>query len=263
MRNKSRYFIFLAGLLFTGLMSAFLFYSNYPETLKLDGINFKKSGDLTINAFSAKDKKAEVRIDTTLLNASAIPKIDTSPHKILLIGDSQVEGLRIPFYDYCIKNKHTLLLAATWYSSTDMLFASNDTLKNIINRYKPDYIVMVIGLNEIFTKNMQPCEQAVKNILTVFNSIPFAWIGPANWMPDKGINDMYQRVVPPGCFFPSKNLVLQRSRDNRHPSEMGNKIWMDSIAYWLNTKAYHHLKMEVPDSIVKNKNINDWMQLAK
>jgi hypothetical protein len=263
MRNKSRYFIFLAGLLFTILMSAFLLYSNYPEKLELEGIHIKKSDDLIIKAFSRKANNVVVTIDSNHLNDSAIHYIDTLPHKILLIGDSQVEGLRIPFYDYCAKNKHTLLLAATWYSSTDMLFASNDTLKNIIDRYKPDYILMVIGLNEIFTTNLELCRSAVHKIIKTFNGIPFSWIGPANWMPDKGINEVYQKEVPDGCFFLSENLTLQRARDGRHPSEKGNKVWMDSIGFWLNTKAYHHLKMEVPDSIVKNKNINDWMQLAK
>lgn len=263
MRNKSRYFIFLAGLLFTIVMSAFLLYSNYPEKLALKGIDFKKSNDLTINSFSAEVKKDTIVIDSNPWNERPILFIDTLPHKILMIGDSQVEGLRIPFYDYCIKNKHTLLLAATWYSSTDMLFASNDTLKNIIDRYKPDYIIMVIGLNEIYTTKLELCRSAVQKIIETFNGIPFSWIGPANWMPDKGINDVYQKELPAGCFFLSKNLTLERSRDGRHPSEKGNKIWMDSIAFWLNNKAFHHLKMEVPDSIVKNKNINDWMQLAK
>ena len=233
------------------------------EKVKVKGIELKKSSDLIIPQFSVKDKKDSTVVDNNFLKAPALPVVDTLPHKILLIGDSQVEGLRIPFYDYCVKNKHTLLLAATWYSATDMLFASNDTLKNIIARYQPDYILMVIGLNEIYTTRLEQCEVAVKKIIANFNGIPFSWIGPANWTTDKGINDVYKKEVSSGCFFLSKDLVLQRARDGRHPSEQGNKVWMDSIAHWLDTKAHFRLRMQMPDSAVMNKNINDWMQLAK
>jgi hypothetical protein len=263
MKNRNRYFIFLGGLLFTIIMLAFLLYANHPVKVEVKGIELKKSGDLILTSKAETGKADSAVIDNRDTIRPKISAIDTGSHKILLIGDSQVEGLRIPFYDYCVKNNHTLLLAAVWSSSTDKLIASNDTLKKFIEKYKPDYIVMVIGLNEMSARNLEKNELAVKKILSTFNGIPYSWIGPANYMPDKGINGVYQKVVDPGCFFLSKNLGLPRAKDGRHPNEPGNKIWMDSIGSWMNTEAFWRLKMNVPDSISKNRNINTWRREAE
>jgi hypothetical protein len=269
MRTNSRYFIFWAGMLFTTVMFIFLWYANHTAKIKVKSIELRKSTDLVFSAKSVNNKNDTEKIRSNVINIQKIPNTDTVSHKILLIGDSQVEGLRIPFYDYCAKNKDTLLLAAMWYSSTDVVFASNDTLKNIIARYKPDYILFVIGLNEIFFHEFDEFNEsrmAIKKIINTFNGIPYSWIGPANWTPDRGINDLYQQEVDSGCFFLSKNLVLSRANDHRHPSSQGYRIWMDTIGRWLNNNALWRLKMDVPDSIatmVKHRNINNWMAVAE
>lgn len=264
MRNRSRYFIFWAGLLFTVLMSVFLLYANHPDHVQVKSVELKKSSDLKLTSLSGKNKKAKESIDSNRAIRPVAKITDTlSSYKILLIGDSQVEGLMIPFYDYCIKNNHTLLLAAIWSSSTDKLFASNDTLINIIEKYKPDYIVMVLGLNEMSAKNLEKNEVAVKKILAAFNGTPYAWIGPANYMPDKGINNLYQETMDEDCFFLTKGLSLPRSKDGRHPNQQGNKIWMDSIAKWIHNKIRWPLKMHVPDAVIKKRNINTWRKVAQ
>lgn len=262
MKNRSRYFILQAGLLFTFLMLLFFIYSNFVKDLSYRNLTLKKSSDLILPSPTNKN------ILSTKHNKNIIPTIkslakDTTRHKILLVGDSQVEGLKLPFYDYCFKNNHKIMAAFTWFAGTDMAYADSDTLKNVINKYKPDYIVMVIGLNELYKTRLEECTIAVKKILTTFNNIPYSWIGPANWTEDKGINNMYESTVDEGCFFLSKNLNLPRGKDERHPNEIGYNIWMDSIALWMNTKAYWHLNMLPPDSVIKNKKINDLYILAK
>jgi hypothetical protein len=245
-------------------MSVFLLYANHPENVRVKGIELKKSTDLVFTSSIEKNKKTIRSTDTlNIRKSSALIKDTIVSHKILLIGDSQIDGLTVPFYDYCVKNNHTLLLAAAWASSTDKLFASNDTLKNMIERTKPDYIVMVLGLNEMSAKNLERNEIAIKKILSTFNEIPYSWIGPANYMPDKGINDLYQKVVDKDCFFLTKGLKLPRSKDGRHPNQQGNKIWMDSIASWMNSKAYWRLKMENTDTVIKKRTINTWRKVAE
>jgi hypothetical protein len=264
MKNRSRYFVFWAGLLFTISMSVFLLYANHPDNILVKRFELKKSSDLKLILLSEKNKKVKEPIDSiTAIRPAAIVTDTISSYKILLIGDSQVEGLMIPFYDYCLNNNHTLLLAAVWSSSTDKLFASNDTLKNMIEKHKPDYIVMVLGLNEMSAKSLGKNELAIKKILSTFNGTPYAWIGPANYMPDKGINNLYQEAVDEGCFFLTKGLFLPRSKDGRHPNQQGNKIWMDSIASWMHHKAHWPLKMYAPASDIKKRNINTWRKVAQ
>lgn len=190
--------------------------------------------------------------------------IDTTHKRFLLVGDSEIEGIRDPFYDYCKKNGHELALAAVWYCATDITYGTNDTLKSMIQKVKPDYIVFVIGLNQIYQKYFEPSGKAIDTILKTIDTIPYLWVGPANWTEDKGINDFYQSRFDSGRFFLSKNLVLDRARDGRHPTNAACRIWMDSIADWMQTKAYWKVRMEKPDSLEKRRNFpNKIMMVGK
>jgi hypothetical protein len=179
-----------------------------------------------------------------------LPNYDTANKKILLFGDSQAEGIMDPLYNYTLSSGHKFLFALPWYSASDMKYASNDTLKNIIAEFKPDYIIVVIGLNQVFQRTLDPSRKAVQTIIKTIGDIPFSWIGPANWVEDKGINKVYEEELPKGSFFLSKNLTLPRGPDGRHPDGQGYKIWMDSIATWLHTKAKWKINMVKPTKMV-------------
>ncbi len=249
MNAKSRINIFLSGIILIISMSFFIYYSNAASILNLYGFELKKNNDLTLNLFKKKKKKiTPKKIIVTKKNL-----IDTSSKRFLLIGDSEIEGLRNPFYDYCKKNGHELALAMIWYSSTDMTYANSDTLKKIIEQYKPNHIVMAIGLNQIYQASFEGTEQAIDKIIETFDTIPYSWIGPANWTEDKGINNLYQHKIDSGKFFLSKNLVLERAKDGRHPSNPACFIWMDSIANWMQNKSTWKIKMNRPDSIEKSR----------
>lgn len=168
--------------------------------------------------------------------------------RILLVGDSQAEGLMYPLNAYCVSSGHTLAMAFSWYSSRVETFASNDTLKNLVGRVKPDYIIMVIGLNQVFQKNMQSASVAISSINKVFDTIPVSWIGPVNWTEDGGINQTLEKEAPAGTFFLSENISIPRASDNRHPTMTGYRLWMDSVAHWLSNRAKWKLPMIKPDS---------------
>ena len=160
------------------------------------------------------------------------------------------------FQKYCILNGHKLSRIIIWNSATDMAYASNDTLANNIKIYKPDYIIFIIGLNQIYQTRFDNSRVAVNKIIDQFGDIPYTWIGPANWIDDFGINKMYQETVDSGAFFLSKNLVLERAEDGRHPSIKGSKIWVDSICNFLTNKAKYRIKMEKIDTPYKRQKLN-------
>jgi hypothetical protein len=250
MNAKSRINIFLSGLILISSMSFFIYYSNASLIFKTYGFELKKSNDLT---FTSIIKKKIVYKKTPVLIKKLI---DTSSKRFLLIGDSEIEGLRNPFYDYCRKNGHQLALAMIYYSSTDMTYGNSDTLKKIIAQYKPNHIVIVIGLNQIYQTNFEGSENAIDKIIETFDTIPYSWIGPANWTEDKGINNLYINKIDSGKFFLSKNLILERAKDGRHPSNPACFIWMDSIASWMQNKSTWKIKMNRPDSMEKSRKIN-------
>lgn len=243
MKNSS--YIFISGLLFLGVLSSFLLYSNSPAQFHFLHWDIKKSNELK---WQQKKAKAIIKKKKKIGAIKDSVKTNSTPQRFLLIGDSQVEGLQYPFYDYCVKNGHTLSMACTWYSSTDKTYASNDTLRHLIAKYKPTHIVFVIGLNQTFETQFEESRIAIDSIKSMFQDIDYSWIGPASWTTDKGINNLYQNEIDSDLFFLSKNLTLERSKDGRHPSKNGYKIWMDSIAYWMQFKSKYKIQMKQPDS---------------
>lgn len=247
----SKYPILTSGILLSICMLFFFWYSNVDKTYSLSGHELVKSRDLKLSKSKNQDTTELKKIETT---DTVIPNYDTARKNILLIGDSEAEGLMYPLYDYCLSSGHKLNAAMVWYSATDKTYANNDTLSKVIEKYTPDYIITVIGLNQIFQANHDGSVEAVKKIISVFKETPYAWIGPANWVEDKGINDVYANETGKGTFFLSKKLQLQRGGDGRHPSMQGYRIWMDSIAYWLQNKAKWKINMVKPVEINHKRN---------
>lgn len=171
---------------------------------------------------------------------------DTTKHRILLIGDSESGGLRYPLNDYCLANGHKLVLSMEWYSATVFNFGRSDTIDKIIARFKPTYIFLVFGLNELYARDLKARKIAANQLSKKLRNIPYAWIGPANWDEDYGINKVFKSSADSGTFFLTKNLTLTRAGDGRHPDVQGYRVWMDSVANWLQTSAKYKMAMKPP-----------------
>lgn len=151
--------------------------------------------------------------------------------RVLLIGDSQLEGLRKPVSSYCEKNNHVLVSTIIWYGSSTKQWATTDTLEYYLALYKPTVVIFAIGLNELFVRDLETRAGYVKSIKKTFEeySIRYSWIGPAAWTKDKGIIDVMAKEVG-DYFFPSHTLKMERASDGRHPSKNAAKLWFDQVA---------------------------------
>jgi hypothetical protein len=175
----------------------------------------------------------------------SVPEIDTTSQRILLIGDSMASGLRFRFQEYCNQNNHTLL-TVTWISSSTKWFATYDTLDYFIDSIKPTFIILVIGSNELFIKDIKANrDKYVKTIIDKIGDIKYIWVGPPNWKNDTGINDLIKENVHEKRFFPSKNLYFNRI-DVAHPTRRSSDAWVDSIAFWIVKKSFYPIKLERP-----------------
>lgn len=237
--------IFIAGFLFSVIMFLFFIYANCNCQFNLFNLDLVKSNELLITDFKHKKKTKYQKIKKQVDNIVQA-KVDTTHKRFLLIGDSQVGGLMYPFYNYCKYNGHDLALALVCNSARDVTFANNDTLKLLIEKYKPDHIVLVVGLNQVFQDRFSKSELAIEKILSTFNGIPYSWVGPASWIPDNGITECYRNNLDVGCFYASDKLILDRGNDGRHPSPSAYYIWMDSIAQWMQNESIYHIKMQKP-----------------
>ena len=167
-------------------------------------------------------------------------------HRILFIGDSMLEGLMRRFGDYAAENGHELDVVL-WYSSSTELWAKGDVLERSLRKYRPTFVVVCLGSNELFVRDLPKREQYVATIVQRVDSLPFVWIGPPNWRKDTGINDVIVRHVGPHRYFDSRRLTLERSSDHMHPTMRAAAQWMDSVAAWMNSpRTAQPIPMNLP-----------------
>ena len=172
--------------------------------------------------------------------------VDTTSQRILLIGDSMLEGLMLRLKDYTAANQHDMK-TVIWYSSSTEYFGRSDTLKYFIKQYRPTYIMLVLGANELFVPDIKRKRSGyVKHILKQMDTVNYTWVGPPNWKDDTGINDLILSNVGPMRYFPSKNLNYTRSKDGAHPTHSSAAIWMDSIASWIMTRSLKPIVLKKP-----------------
>lgn len=182
-------------------------------------------------------------------------EMDSVPKNIFLFGDSMTLNLALRLGQYAKYNGHELH-SINWDSSNTKLWAETDTLKKYLNKYKPDYIFISLGSNEVYFKDPNRRLPYVKKILSMIGDIPYVWIGPPNWNEDTGINDMLEATCRKGAFFRSQGIPFKRKKDNIHPTRESSADWMDSIMRWLPSSSHPILSATPPDSIGKvTKNI--------
>lgn len=193
-------------------------------------------------------------VDSTLVAHKTVSAPDTS-RNILFVGDSMLEGLCRRFIDYADQNAHTLN-TVIWYSSSTKLWADTDTLNHFIKKFNPDYIVVCLGGNELFVKDIDKRKKYIQTMVSKIGNIPFVWISPPNWKPDTGINDAIISVVGRDRYFDSRTLELERGSDHRHPTYPAAALWMDTIARWMQSSACAHpIAMEWPENDLPPRNV--------
>ena len=155
-------YFFLFLLLFILFLLEFFLYQNNDQTLKYLNYDLKKNADLSVI-----EKKPTI----VKRKPVVIPKqVEVLKNKrILLAGDSEAGCIVYEMQKYAVTNGHNLCRTIIWNSSSDMTYASCDTLKNNIEKYKPDYIIFVIGLNQVFQRNFDKSREAVNKILVFYS----------------------------------------------------------------------------------------------
>ncbi len=237
------------------LVTAFAFFAVLSafEPIELFGHTFKSSkivptltaqaGTTGANAASVQGAAAREAKKPVVRK---VAEVDTMPKTILFIGDSMLEGLSPRLAAYAAANGHTLY-SVIWYSSTSEIWGRSGRLASYVRDLHPDYIFICLGANELFVKDIiSKRDGYVKQIVKEAGSIPFVWIGPPNWKPDTGINDLIATNVPAGSFFLSNGMHFDRSKDGAHPTRDSAVQWMDSVVRWMPLHCAHPIKMDKP-----------------
>lgn len=248
------------GLWFILVLSLLLItlFSYSENELKIGSCEIKKAPiATTLQSVEKVEKESSEQIfenhpTDTLESENKVDKIevDTMPQILLIFGDSMTQNLAFRLSKYAKQNGHEIH-AINWDSSNTKIWAESDTLDYFIDKFKPTYIFITLGSNELFFRNPQSRRPYVEKILEKIGDIPYVWIGPPNWKEDSGINDMIEEATSPGSFFRTDGMKLKRGKDGIHPTRKAAAEWMDSIMRWIPQSA-HPIKVDVPsDSIGK------------
>ena len=182
---------------------------------------------------------------------------DTQHHRILLIGDSMLDGVGRRFNDYAAYNGHTLY-TSIWYGSTTKSWAYTTELPRLMEKVKPTFVIVCLGTNDLGYHDISSRSDAVQEIMREIGDIPFIWIGPVSLRTvsnDPGIADMIRRNVGADRFYDSYHLRISRAGDGIHPTFPAAAHWVDGVAQWMSSpEAAHPIIMQTPNASVPFKN---------
>ena len=223
-------------------------YSVLDVELEVFGLELKKGKYIKqkYNILKTKDliDSIEAIKDTVIKEKT----LDTSSQKILLTGDSMSEGIYWWFRHYCKHNNHEIK-TVPWFSSATIGWAGSDSLRKLIAKHKPTYVILCLGSNELFIRNVEDREPAIQGIISQVDSVPFVWVGPPNWKEDTGLNDLIMNNLGEKQFFLSKHFKLPRRKDGAHPTTEGYLTWTDTLCKWLEHSCEHPIKMQKPTNL--------------
>lgn len=177
--------------------------------------------------------------------AAPVPT-DTAAQRILLIGDSMLEGIARRFSAWCEAGGHELY-TVIWYGSTTKNWAESGRMKHYVEQTRPTLVVVSLGSNELFVKDAARRGDYVRTLTAAFGATPYVWIGPPNWKEDTGINAAIAKETGRERFFESRLLTLARSSDGRHPTTAAAAAWTDSVAAWMaSPRTAHPIRLAPP-----------------
>ncbi|WP_299457686.1 hypothetical protein [uncultured Microscilla sp.] len=198
------------------------------------------SGNLETNLKIAKKRGVP-------LNVVMPAGVNTNTQHILLAGDSMAgaAGLEYGFRKYAMYNGHRLTVISQ-PSSTTALWSQQKKLKAAIATYKPTFIIIGLGANELFVRDIPQRKKYIRDILKQAGNIPVIWVGPPNWRKDTGINAAIRSIVGKDRFFLSEHIKMSRQYDGIHPDIKGSVTWTDTLTTWIMYASKHKIRLINP-----------------
>ncbi len=235
-------------------------------TLKTCGVGRALLGETPVAPVATADESVPVDSGGAAPAPAAVPAAarpaqpDTTAKTILFVGDSMLDGLQPRMAAYAEHNGHKLY-GVRWYSSTTQVWGSSQRLAGFIKQYKPDYVIVCLGANELFVRDIKEKRQRyLDEMLRQIGSLPMVWIGPPNWKADTGINEMLEATLPRGTFYLSKNDKFERGKDGAHPTRESAAQWCDRVCRWIVAESAHPIRLDVPKKKYANSTKTDILQ---
>jgi hypothetical protein len=178
----------------------------------------------------------------------ARPVVDPAPQRILIVGDSMVINMLQRLGDYCRENGHELL-PAVWYGSTTQAWAGQNKLDQLIQEFRPTFVIISLGASEVLARAPASRDHFVRTIVNKVGDRKLLWIGPPDPRADTyGLDAMLARTVGRGRYFRSVDLTLPREADGVHPTPKGGRMWLEAIRTWILAESSVAIRLDTPTS---------------
>jgi hypothetical protein len=150
--------------------------------------------------------------------------------------------------DYAVENGHTVR-AVIWYGSRTVDWGRGTRLTEMLNAYRPTFVIVALGSSELFVPHLEKRALAVRRMLKTIEPRKLVWIGPPNWKPDQGIGAMLENEVGAERYFRSADLTFERRKDGIHPTLASSERWMDAVVQWIGDKSSVPIQLAPPTKI--------------
>lgn len=164
----------------------------------------------------------------------------TPVRNVLFIGDSMTGWMGERLQAYGADNGFEVA-TITWDGATIAKLAGSGRLPQFMAKYKPDMVVLNIGMNDMWMKNPEQRVGAdLDKILGAVSGTPFLWIGPIEW-PGREYGTVFNKwlkerveATPGGHYFDASGVKVPRqSAKNPHPTRPGIQTLVDAVVEWL------------------------------
>ena len=164
---------------------------------------------------------------------------DNNGQRVLVIGDSTLDGVARRFADYARENGYSFY-SSVWYGATVYDWAYTTELPNLIKKVQPTFVVISLGTNDLGYYDISKRAKAVQEIVREVGDVPFVWIGPISLKSIKGENavpGMIRDNVGGNRFYDSYHRVMARFPDGIHPTFEASAVWVDDVVQWMSGDA--------------------------
>jgi hypothetical protein len=165
-------------------------------------------------------------------DAGATATDDLHGKVVLHVGDSMVGG-----HQGLTKFLEAKFVAAgakfvrDWKVSEQVVsFDKSKRLRELLDKHKPDIVIITLGANDVFVPYPQSLAPNVQRIAKRIAPRECVWMGPPTWKPDTGIVEVIRSNASPCRFFDGSSLKLDRGKDGIHPNDKGGAAWAN--AFW-------------------------------
>jgi hypothetical protein len=114
-------------------------------------------------------------------------------------------------------------------SSTTRTFSDHAGLSAALREYDPDLVLISLGSNELFERELGAVATAVRAIVRQVGDRPCLWISPPAWAKGYGFLDTLRESVAPCDHFDSSRLPFSRQADGRHPDWSSSYRWASEV----------------------------------